>query len=226
MGSSPPDSTELDREKTSGYADPIAASRGSILEESHAVEVHDLWLFAGCVLGACGEVTERVADDAVVSIDAATDGSSESDASRSCIDGDGQAIEPTSGTCFMVFRTIRTRAEAQTTCAERGATLASAKTNAENIRITNLIGAVEAFLGGNDTANEGRFLWSDGSEVTFTNWRTNAPPQIDEPNNGNGQLEEDCLVIQGQLAGVWDDKPCDSSQVTTAGTYQFVCERR
>jgi hypothetical protein len=40
-----------------------------------------------------------------------------------------------------------------------------------------------------------------------------------------GMFQEDCIVIQGQLAGVWDDKPCDSSEVPTSGKYQFVCER-
>jgi Lectin C-type domain len=195
--------------------------------------VRSLFLCAAVALAAaCGDVfvppdiaIDSGLDAGIADAPRAVDGPPV-DAPRACTGGDGQVIDPATGTCFMVFRTVRTRAEAQAACVAIGANLASARTSAQNTLLTNLIGAASAFLGGNDLTIEGDFRWTDGTALTFKNWRANAPPTPNEPNNGAGLNQEDCLVIEGAMAGVWDDKPCDASQVAAAGKYQFVCERR
>ena len=138
-----------------------------------------------------------------------------------CIAGDSRATDPMTGACYMLFSTARTYAEARSVCAGLGggALLASVQTGAENQVITSLIGQGDAFLGGNDMQVEGTFRWEDGTAVVLTNWNTG------EPNNGQGLVEEDCIVIHGMLAGKWDDRPCAVASGQVPGAYPFVCER-
>ena len=101
-----------------------------------------------------------------------------------------------------------------------GAQLASVQSAGENQLIANLIGATDAFLGGNDEAIENTFVWDDGSAVVLTSWNL----ATGEPNNAQGQFEEDCIVMLGAVPGKWDDKPCAPGPVGT-GMYAYVCER-
>ena len=61
-------------------------------------------------------------------------------------------------------------------------------------------------IGYNDISDEGSWLWVDGTNGTYTNWKTNEPN-----NNGN----EDCAAI-ADSAGQWNDAPCD-------GLHEFIC---
>ena len=71
------------------------------------------------------------------------------------------------------------------------------------------------WIGLNDRAIEGDFVWSDGTPVGYTNWNSS------EPNNAGGN--EDC----GQLnrfnennsnePGTWNDEPCSTGM-------PFICE--
>jgi hypothetical protein len=146
---------------------------------------------------------------------------------RPCVEGDTQAVDPATGTCYTAH--IQTRvpwAEARAQCQAIGADLAIITSAADNDFLTALLGANEAFVGGNDLALEGEFRWIDNTLVTYSNWRLNTPPNPNEPNNGNGNYQEDCIVLQGQLAGVWDDRPCAPGEVAApAGTHFFLCAR-
>ena len=89
---------------------------------------------------------------------------------------------------------------------------------AQNAVVQTLVAGVEAaFLGATDAAVEGTFRWPDGSGFTFTNFRAG------EPNNGGGQFQEDCVVIEGTRGGSWDDRPCAPPPVGT-GSYAYVCQ--
>lgn len=136
---------------------------------------------------------------------------------RPCTGGSAAMQEP-GGQCFVLFPGPKTRANAELDCVALGGHLASVKTAASNTIVAALVSATpSAFLGGNDLATEGAFVWPDGTPATYTNWRTG------EPNNGNnGGYEEDCIVIQGLLAGVWDDRPCAPPPLNT-GSYAYVC---
>ena len=57
-----------------------------------------------------------------------------------------------------------------------------------------------SWIGLNDIAKEGRYVWSDGSVNNYTNWNTG------EPNNWWNQSDEDCTVFR--VSGTWNDLPC------------------
>jgi mannose receptor, C type len=65
------------------------------------------------------------------------------------------------------------------------------------------------WMGLNDIAVEGKFVWQDGSPVTYTHW---------EPMEPNEQGDEDCM--QGNRfhpKSTWNDESCQQA-------YRFVCE--
>lgn len=55
------------------------------------------------------------------------------------------------------------------------------------------------FIGLNDEAVEGNFVWSSGEPVTYTNWNTG------EPSNSGGT--EDYAEMFGSTGGFWNDVP-------------------
>jgi hypothetical protein len=65
------------------------------------------------------------------------------------------------------------------------------------------------WMGYNDVAVEGTFVWDNGDTSTFTNWCSS------EPNNVNGN--EDCLVQNHAERICWNDVDCSR-------LYQIVCE--
>jgi len=73
------------------------------------------------------------------------------------------------------------------------------------------------WIGLNDIAEEGNWVWTDGTRVDFTNWST------DQPSNGGGK-GEDCAVLNtftsptnpggpSHLPKKWNDGPCDFGMV-------------
>ncbi len=136
---------------------------------------------------------------------------------RPCMGGSAAMQEP-GGQCFVLIPGPKTRADAELDCVALGGHLATVKTAASNAIVASLVSATpSAFLGGTDVVTEGAYVWPDGTPATYTNWR------VGEPNNGNmGGYEEDCIVIQGLLAGVWDDRPCAPPPIGS-GSYAFVC---
>lgn len=136
---------------------------------------------------------------------------------RPCTGGMAAMQEP-GGQCFVLFAGPKTRANAELDCVALGGHLAAVKTAASNAIVATLTAATPAaFLGGTDVVTENAYVWPDGTAATYTNWR------MGEPNNGNGGgYEEDCMVIQGMLAGVWDDRPCAPPPIGS-GSYAYVC---
>ena len=67
-----------------------------------------------------------------------------------------------------------------------------------------------SWIGGNDLLVEGNYSWTDGTAWSYTNWRFNAP------NNGNGNSEQDCVVVRTD--GEWDDVACHTAR-------NFVCQK-
>ncbi len=70
----------------------------------------------------------------------------------------------------------------------------------------------DTWIGMNDTATEGTWVWIDGTPFVYTGWDDG------EPNNG-GTSGEDCGVIMTREGREtkWDDRDCPS-------TRPFVCE--
>ena len=68
------------------------------------------------------------------------------------------------------------------------------------------------WIGLSDRAQEGRFVWLDGNEITFSAWDDG------EPNDG-GDGGEDCVAIlrEDGRVGRWDARQCDAA-------YDYTCE--
>ncbi len=113
--------------------------------------------------------------------------------------------------CSMYFLNPQsmTGSNAQAFAQNLGANLISIQSAAENACILsdlvrlNQTGVI--WIGFNDEAVEGTFVWYDQSPVIYTNWASG------EPNNSGGN--EDCTQIypSGGQPGTWNDLPCNSS---------------
>jgi glucose/arabinose dehydrogenase len=100
---------------------------------------------------------------------------------------------------------------ARATCQSYGYDLVSVADAQENQWVVNsayAIGYGSWWMGLDDIAVEGAFVWSNGSPVTYTNWHAG------EPNNLNN---EDCMQL-GWFGGyTWNDLNCSQP-------LPFVCE--
>ncbi|XP_019614682.1 PREDICTED: plasminogen-like [Branchiostoma belcheri] len=118
------------------------------------------------------------------------------------------------GSFYKVFRYQTDHASAQQTCEADGGRLADVKTEALNNFIVELISATgnagdnSYWIGLNDKATEGTYMWADGSRLAscaFSNW---APG---EPNNGIGNeitIGQDCIQLWRDYNYKWDDDHC------------------
>ncbi len=111
-----------------------------------------------------------------------------------------------------------------------GGHLVSVNDLAEQTFIDNsfLVGAYERlplWIGLNDFASEGNFVWSSGEPVTFLNWKSG------EPNNLGGN--EDYVAANWDYArflgfkGSWNDTPLDGTTgfgANTDGPYFGIIE--
>jgi hypothetical protein len=155
-------------------------------------------------------------------IDAPIDAAPPIDA-RPCAGGDARATDAT-GSCFVYFTGPATYVNAEAACTAFGSRLAVIKSLATNTTVLSLIGLSDAFIGGTDSAAEGSWIWLRNPldtivvGVAYTNWRSG------EPNNGSTNPEgEDCMIIEGDQNGTWDDRPCAPPPVG-AGAYAYVCQ--
>lgn|GEM_PF-978704 len=87
--------------------------------------------------------------------------------------------------------------EAREVCEKLGGHLAYINSEAEQEFITEITKNYYTALGGWDELSEGEWTWLDGSEMTFTNWRSG------EPNNS--YPHQNHLYINYSGAGKWDD---------------------
>ena len=111
---------------------------------------------------------------------------------------------------FKVFTEPRTWHEARKICQLHYGDLASILSKLEENNVQKLISDFTGhrwfWLGLNDIKSEDTYVWSDGSERTYTNWDDNEP---------NGRTGENCMLTERSLA--WYDAPCD-------WTEYFVCK--
>lgn len=66
-----------------------------------------------------------------------------------------------------------------------------------------------------EAAQEGTFIWTDGSAADFLNWRQGEP-------NGTGDHDEDCVHLKGDSdgtfpAGQWNDRDCSDGREAVCG---------
>merc|ERR1719419_650910 len=98
--------------------------------------------------------------------------------------------------CYFKTPSQMTWDEANTTCLGLGAELASVHSLEENTYLYILCGTENScWIGFTDAAVEGKWEWSDGRNVEFTNWENG------EPNNN---FNEDYAAIEGGTSQ-WND---------------------
>merc|ERR1711874_28181 len=93
-------------------------------------------------------------------------------------------------------------------CERRGGTLATVESQQEQDALYALTGSTGAWIGLTDFLDEGEFAWTDGSPVTFSNFRAG------QPNNGNSN--QHCTWIRPD--GFWDDITCKKQE-------QYICQK-
>lgn len=159
-------------------------------------------------------VPDAALPDAAVPDAAIPDAAPVPDAPRPCIEGDDQVVDPTTGHCYLFFAQLATWDAARVACQVLDAHLVVSTSRAENDRFSPLAGLADVWVGGNDKSVEMTWVWLNGEPMSYTNWRTG------EPNNSdaNDPTGEDCMIIEGDNGGLWDDRSCQR-------TYGFICER-
>jgi hypothetical protein len=136
---------------------------------------------------------------------------------RPCTGGDKAMVGP-DGSCFVHVTTPKTYLQAKAACEAMNAHLAYLKTAQLDTFAEAFIGTLDTWIGGSDRATEMTFVWEDNTPFVFTNWHTN------EPNNGGGTYQEDCVIIAGaRVDKQWDDRPCDASEVALSGNFAYLC---
>lgn len=108
--------------------------------------------------------------------------------------------------------------KAEAICVARGRHLVTVDDALENQWLlstaTSLFGTADYFwLGANDLASEGSWVWSSGTALSYTKWGPG------EPNNSNN---EDCAELRltnfsGLKPGDWNDSACTDPKY-------FICE--
>jgi hypothetical protein len=100
----------------------------------------------------------------------------------------------------------RTYADAETDCVTQGGSLARIPSQTAHDEIRDgafAVLAADFWIGLTDRAEEGTFVWTDGSPLTFSAWNDG------EPNNwGDG---EDCVHLGVWAGGRWNDMACETA---------------
>jgi hypothetical protein len=92
--------------------------------------------------------------------------------------------------------------DAQTACQSLGGYLACITSQAENACVLALAGSARPWIGLNDEATVGDYVWINGSPVTYMNWQ---PGQPDNPSTERW--------VKLNADGTWDDASMPSSYV-------------
>ncbi|XP_065145780.1 ladderlectin-like [Paramisgurnus dabryanus] len=115
--------------------------------------------------------------------------------------------------CFKFFSESVNWATAEKNCQSIDANLASVRNKVEYNFLLSLIVPADTlvWIGGHDGEIEGQWLWSDGSQLDFTDWCSG------EPNNYQGNPES-CLMINWTNNKCWNDAQCSSA-------FSYICAK-
>ncbi|XP_019638459.1 PREDICTED: neurogenic locus notch homolog protein 1-like [Branchiostoma belcheri] len=117
---------------------------------------------------------------------------------------------PHGGGCYKAYDETKTYSEARQVCADDGGTLAMPKDSDVHeflVRMRNPVGWRAYWIGLNDLATEGVWMWEDGTPhdttADYNRWRSGEPGD----QNGNG----DCAIYTDDIAAEWRDILCSDS---------------
>ena len=119
-------------------------------------------------------------------------------------------VQDASAYTFQFFSTPKTWTNAQSDCESRGGDLASVRSSEENAEAYALTGGVSTWIGYNDKAVEGSWVWTDGYTGDYSNWLSGEP-------GPPGTDYEDCacyyyLFTEWGYGESWGDLTCTESQ--------------
>jgi len=93
--------------------------------------------------------------------------------------------------------------EARSECLERGGDLASIHSYEENNFISGLIQST-SWIGLNDIEAEAHYIWTDGTPLDYTDWRT-----VNNSTEPDDTTSQNCVRIYSDDYGGWNDYMCD-----------------
>ena len=107
--------------------------------------------------------------------------------------------------CYMRFDDVTTWSDAVAACEALGpgthlVTIGDAE---ENALVASILSPDSMWIGANDLEDEGTFVWITEEPLSYQNWASG------EPNNVNGS--EHCVVMRGaddSVATMWNDTFC------------------
>ncbi|XP_042204150.1 macrophage mannose receptor 1-like [Homarus americanus] len=115
------------------------------------------------------------------------------------------------GACYHPHSTYKTWKEAETTCKDEGAHLVSVSEPTEGAFLWMLAknhNFTQTWLGLHYSYDNSRFLWSDSTPTTYTNWGMSQP---------NTSLTNHACVWLNSMGGLWYSQLCDDLR-------PFVCK--
>ena len=115
----------------------------------------------------------------------------------------GQPLYNYNGHTYQLTSSSMSWAQAEAEAVAHGGHLASLNSAAENQWVFSAFGGSSTWIGFNDIQQEGQWVWTDGSAVTYTNWNSG------EPNNSGGA--EDTAHTWGGGLSTWNDLNGNSS---------------
>ena len=116
--------------------------------------------------------------------------------------------------CYKHVQDLKTWDNAKTDCVAAGSYLVTIHSEEEQDFVSSIIPVnVDVWMGGNDLATEGDWVWEDGKPWgVYTKWRPG------EPNNY--QDNEDCLLMV-EREKTWNDKECSAQQSSVCKKGKF-----
>lgn len=111
-----------------------------------------------------------------------------------------QGVTTIGGKTFVSTGQSDNFANGKALCSNAGGALAVARNVAENTALAAMAkrNGKHIYLGMSDLQTEGKFVYLNGQAVSYTNWKSS------EPNNLN---EEDCVILLPDT--YWNDISCD-----------------
>jgi hypothetical protein len=102
---------------------------------------------------------------------------------------------------------------AKARCEQEGGHLTSIHSPEENQFLATLSPQNSiVMIGGNDLETEGTFVWTDGSDWDYQNWRPG------QPSNAGGV--EHCAEMGWGGETLWNDQPCNYPRG------EFICKKK
>jgi hypothetical protein len=121
------------------------------------------------------------------------------------------------GSVYLFCTSGKNFADAETACMRRGYHLATIEDTGEAVWLFENAredaSMRQWWVGYNDVATEGSFVWTSGATSAFTDWLEG------EPSNSGGGGGEDCVELNLRNDPGWNDSICSESNY-------FVCEVR